>query len=217
MHLLAHLILRVEAYFLRLGPLGLFLMAIEDSAAIALLPELLMIELILHHPAGLFWYVSITVAGSIIGSLIPFFIARKLGQAWVEKKMPARQFHRIHHWFERNEVMAVAVPSLLPPPVPYKLFVLVAGLFEMPWLHFVGAMAAGRYVRYLIEAWLGLVFGPKILQYSLHHPIVILVALIVLLAAAYVYGRFKDRARAPDPPGGAPAQPMQPQAPDRAN
>lgn len=204
-------------YFLRLGPLGLFLMAIEDSAAVALLPELLMIELILHHPAGLLWYVTITVAGSILGSLIPFFIARKLGQAWVEKRMPARQFRRIRSWFERNELMAVAVPSLLPPPVPYKLFVLVAGLFKMPWPHFVAAMAAGRYVRYLIEAWLGLVFGPRILRYGLHHPTMVLVAAVVLLAAAYAYGRYRQGATDPDdPPEDAAPQPIASRSPDHA-
>ncbi len=202
MHFLPHLIVRIEGFFLRLGPLGLFLMAIEDSAAVALLPELLMIELTIHNPSGLFWYVSITVAGAILGSLIPFLIARKLGREWVQKKMPARQFARIHTWFERNEVMAVAVPSILPPPVPFKLFVLVAGLFEMTWLHFVAAMAAGRYVRYLLEAWLGLIFGPKILRYGLHHPVLLLLVALLLAVGAYLYGRRKAR-RLADPGGQA--------------
>ncbi len=196
--------LRVEEYFLGLGSLGLFLMAIEDSAAVTLLPELLMIELTVHHPDRLLWYVSITVAGSILGSFIPFFIARKLGQGWVEKKMPPRQFQRIHRWFERNEVMAVAVPSVLPPPVPYKLFVLVAGLFEMSWLRFAAAMACGRYVRYLIEAWLGLLFGAQILQYSLRHPLLVLIVAIALLGAAYVYGRYRNRQNGTSNPPSAP-------------
>jgi uncharacterized membrane protein YdjX (TVP38/TMEM64 family) len=197
---LPHLIVRIEGFFLRLGPLGLFLMAIEDSAAVALLPELLMIELTIHNPSGLFWYVSITVAGAILGSLIPFLIARKLGREWVQRKMPPRQFTRIHAWFEHNEMMAVTVPSILPPPVPFKLFVLVAGLFEMTWLHFVAAMAVGRYIRYLLEAWLGLIFGPEVLRYGLHHPLFLLLAAILLALGAYFYGRRKARRLAE--PGG---------------
>ncbi len=168
-------------------------MAIEDSAAVALLPELLMIELTIHNPSGLFWYVSITVAGAILGSLIPFLIARKLGREWVQRKMPPRQFTRIHAWFEHNEMMAVTVPSILPPPVPFKLFVLVAGLFEMTWLHFVAAMAVGRYIRYLLEAWLGLIFGPAVLRYGLRHPLFLLLAAILLALGAYFYGRRKAR------------------------
>ncbi len=166
-------------------------MAVEDSAAIALLPELLMIELTIHHPSELFWYVSITVAGAITGSLIPFSIARALGHEWVRKKMPERQFARIHRWFERNEMMAVAVPSVLPPPVPFKLFVLVAGLFEMRWLKFVAAMGGGRYARYLLEAWLGLRFGPEILRYGLRHPWLAGAVAVGLLAAAFLYGRLQ--------------------------
>lgn len=164
-------------------------MSIEDSAGIALIPDLLMIELTLHHPQRMLWYILITVAGTTVGSLILFFIARKLGEAWVEKRMPAARFHGIHAWFERNELLAVAVPAATPPPLPFKLFVLVAGLFEMSWAHFSGAMAAGRFVRYWIEAWLALRYGPSALKFFGLHPWLVGGAVLALFAVAYGIGR----------------------------
>ena len=193
MHRLAHLFIRFELFFLALGPLGLFLMSIEDSAGIALVPEILMIGLTLRHPHRMFEYIVITVAGTILGSLILFFIARSLGRHWVEKRMPPERFRSIHAWFEKNELVAVAVPALAPPPVPFKLFVLVAGLFEMPWTHFAAAMAAGRFVRYFLEAWLALRYGTAALAFFGRHPIWIALVIAALFVAAFFVGRWREQ------------------------
>lgn len=190
---LTHLFLRFELFFLGLGPLGLFLMSIEDSAGIALVPEILMVDLTLHHPHRMFEYILITVAGTVIGSLILFFIARELGLHWVGKHMSPERFHRIHRWFERNELLAVAVPAVAPPPVPFKLFVLVAGLFEMSWLHFIGAMAAARFVRYYLEAWLALRYGPQAAHFFQRHPEVLAAVIVALFIGAFLIGRWRER------------------------
>lgn len=175
-------------------------MSVEDSVAIALVPEILMIELTLHRPERMFEYILITMAGAVVGSLILFFIAQKLGHRWVEKRMPAERFRRIHAWFERNELLAVAVPALSPPPVPFKLFVFVAGLFEMSWLHFALAVAAARFVRYFIEAWVALHYGPWAVAYFSRHPGLAAAAVLALFAVAYYIGRWRERRRGANPP-----------------
>lgn len=171
-------------------------MAVLDSCSIPLLPEMLMVALVLHHPARLLFYVGVTTAGAVVGSLLLFALARHWGGAWVEHHLPPRRFHRIQRWFDRYELIAIALPALLPPPMPFKLFVIGAGLFEMSYAHFSVSLAVGRGLRYLLEAWLALRYGARALSYLRDHPLTVLLLAAALLAVGWWFGRRSPAAHA---------------------
>lgn len=184
-----------QALLLGLGPIGLLFIGIVDSSSIPFPVELLLIPLTLAQPSHLLLYATLATLGSTIGAAILFGLARHFGGQWVEKKMPARTFRRIHAAFENYDVMAVAIPAMMPPGFPFKFFVLVAGLFEMNWLNFLATMFAGRYVRYLLEAWLALRYGNQALQFVKHHPLETLGGAALLMAAGYLLGLIRARRR----------------------
>lgn len=174
-----------------MGPIGLFLTGIVDSSSIPFPVELLLIPLVLARPSHLWLYVTLATLGSTIGSAILFGLARRFGGHWVEKKIPPRTFRRIHAAFENYDVMAVAVPAMMPPGFPFKFFVLVAGLFEMSWAHFVATMFVGRYVRYFLEAWLALRYGSEAVMLVKHHPLLTVAVMLALMAGGYLIGRIR--------------------------
>ena len=186
---LQHLLARLVA----LGPVGLFFMGVVDSSSIPMPPELLLVPLALAHPASLLMLVVITTAGSTVGTLILFGLARKLGGTWVESKMPAASFRRARNAVQTYDLMAVAVPAMAPPPFPFKFFVLVAGMFEMSWTNFAATMSAGRFLRYFLEAWLVLRYGASGLTYIRQHPAGMLGWTALLLGLAYLWGWSRKR------------------------
>jgi membrane protein YqaA with SNARE-associated domain len=181
----------LQALLLGMGPLGLFLTGIVDSSSIPFPVELLLIPLTMAEPSRLLWYVTLATLGSTIGSTILFGLARRFGGHWVEKKIPPRTFRRIHAAFENYDVMAVAVPAMMPPGFPFKFFVLVAGLFEMSWAHFVLTMFVGRYVRYFLEAWLALRYGGEFVTLVKQHPLMAVLIVVLLVAGGYLIGRLR--------------------------
>ncbi len=199
MHLSPHLLSLLAREFSRWGTLGLFLMAAIDSSSLPLLPEVLLIALVLRHPERLFWYAGVTTAGALAGSLILFALARHWGGAWIERQMPPRRYRRIQRWFDRYELVAVGLPMLLPPPMPVKLFVIGAGLFDMSYVRFSLSTAIGRGLRYLLEAWLAVRYGASALAYLRRHPFIILLIAAALLLAGIAYGRRRRAAAGPAP------------------
>ena len=91
----------------------------------------------------------IAAVGSAIGGLVPFLVGRAGGEIFLMKRINRPKFERLRDRFERQEFLAVMIPSMLPPPTPWKLFVFGAGVFEMRLVNFMLAVFAGRVVRYL--------------------------------------------------------------------
>ena len=109
-------------------------------------------------------YVILASLGSAVGS-IPLYILGYLGgEKVLRKRISEERFSRIHRSFERHEFWALMFPGMLPPPTPFKAFVLGAAVFEMRFSHFLAAIFAGRFVRFLVLALLTLWFGPQIVE-----------------------------------------------------
>jgi membrane protein YqaA with SNARE-associated domain len=107
-------------------------------------------------------YVALASLGSAIGS-IPLYVVGYLGgETVLRKRISEKQFQKIHRSFERHEFWALMFPGMLPPPMPFKAFVLAAAVFEMRFADFLVAIFAGRFVRFLILSLLTLYFGPQI-------------------------------------------------------
>lgn len=119
-----------------------------------------------YHRASFLFYVLMASAGSALGSLVVYAIGYFGGEAVLRKRIPEARFNKIHASFERHEFWALMFPAMLPPPTPFKLFVLAASAFEMRLSHFLAAIFAGRCVRFFVLAVLTIKFGPRFVEFA---------------------------------------------------
>ena len=110
----------------------------------------------------LLFYVVMASLGSALGSIPLYIIGYVGGETVLRKRISEERFLRIHRSFERHEFWALMFPGMLPPPMPFKIFVLAAAVFEMRFRDFLAAIFAGRFVRFFVLAMLTLWFGPQI-------------------------------------------------------
>jgi membrane protein YqaA with SNARE-associated domain len=150
-----------------LGGLGLVLIAFLDSSFLSLpeVPDVLLVWLVIHHPARWPYYASMTTIGSVIGCYAIYVVARKGGEAMIRRRFRARTLDRALQTIRRYGLLAVFVPSLLPPPAPFKIFVILAGISGIPAGSFGTAIVLGRGLRYLIEALLAYRYGELAMRY----------------------------------------------------
>jgi membrane protein YqaA with SNARE-associated domain len=113
-----------------------------------------------RHHAWL--YCLMGAAGSAIGGLLPFYLGRAGGEIFLLNRIDRARYERMRDRFERQEFLAMMIPSMLPPPTPWKLFVFAAGVFEMRVVPFMFAVFLGRFVRWAILSFLVVRYGPEI-------------------------------------------------------
>jgi membrane protein YqaA with SNARE-associated domain len=153
----------VQGVALTLGGPGLFLIAFLDSSFLSfpMVVDVLLMGLVIRHKERLLYYALLPTIGSIAGCLILYVIARRGGEAFLRKRVAGHHIDRVLALFRKHGILAVAVPAILPPPVPFKVFVLVAGIAEVRPLEFVAATALGRGARYFGEALLAVWYGER--------------------------------------------------------
>ena len=145
-----------------LGIWGPFVIAFADSALLGMPVDFVVARYVYEDHARLLIYVAMASLGSALGS-IPLYIVGYLGgEKVLRKRISEERFLKIHRSFERHEFWALMFPGMLPPPMPYKIFVLGAAVFEMRFRDFLVAIFLGRFVRFLVLSSLVLWFGPEI-------------------------------------------------------
>ena len=156
---------RLSEYFVALGPFGLFTVALLDSTFVPLpsSADALMILLTTANPRWMIAYAAIATAGSTIGCVILYYISRRAGSRALKRFSPARQ-QRVKELIDRYDVLSVLVASLMPPPFPFKLFVVTAGVFRFSLTRFALAIMAGRMFRFLLEGYLAIRYGAQAKQ-----------------------------------------------------
>jgi membrane protein YqaA with SNARE-associated domain len=161
----------LQAFALSIGGPGLLLVAFLDSSFLTLpqVPDLLLVWLVVEHPHRLVYYAAMTTIGSVAGCFAVYYLAEKGGEAFLRGRVPARHIDRGTALFDRYGIWALIVPSLLPPPAPFKVFVLLAGVVGMSRLRFLGAVLFGRGVRYFGEALLALWYGRTVIEFLQHN------------------------------------------------
>ncbi len=157
---------RYTAWILRvLAPLGIwgvFAIAFADSALLGMPVDAIVAFYVYQDHRRLLFYVVMASAGSALGSIPLYVIGYEGGEKVLRKRISEERFLRIHRSFERHEFWALMFPGMLPPPMPFKIFVLAAAVFEMKFRDFMAAIFAGRFVRFLALALLTLWLGPQI-------------------------------------------------------
>jgi len=153
----------IEPLAERLGALGLALVAFLDSSFLSLpqVTDALIVALTLKQPSHWFVHAVATTLGSVAGCLALFYVARKGGEAFLRSRFKESHINRGLDLFQRHGWLSITVPSILPPPTPFKLFVLLAGMASIRLWTFIGAVAIGRGFRYGGEAWLTYRYGEQ--------------------------------------------------------
>lgn len=157
----------IQGFAGSLGGTGLFLIAFLDSSFLSF-PEVcdaLIVLLTVNHPARMPYYALVTTLGSVAGCFALYTVGRKGGEGFVRRRFNTRNVERATSVFRRYGMLAIIVPSLLPPPMPFKVFVLAAGIAGMPPLSFLLAAGIGRGIRYFGEGFLAVWYGERALAF----------------------------------------------------
>ena len=146
-----------------IGPWGPLVISIIDGAGVPNPggPDILLIWLSANRPEIAYLSAALSVVGSLLGNAVLFMLARKGGERYLEKRMHQPRGAKIRTWYQRYGLMTIFIPSLLPIPMPFKLFVVCAGALGVNPLAFVATLAAGRIPRYFGLAYLGHELGEK--------------------------------------------------------
>jgi membrane protein YqaA with SNARE-associated domain len=183
---------RLRALALTLGAPGLFIIAFLDSSFLSLpeIADLLVVYMVTRHKSRMLVYVVATLLGSMAGCLVMYFIGRKGGEALVRKRFATANIERTMASLRRHGLMAVLIPSLLPPPAPFKIFVLLAGVAGISVRQFVAAIAIGRGSRYLLLGVLAVEYGDRAMAYMSEHALeasIVAVGLLLVVFVAYLW------------------------------
>ena len=174
-----------------LGPWGMLAFAAVDGSFLGMPLDAIFVGYVYNDRARFLLYVFLASAGGALGSIVIYAIGYAGGEVLLRKRLSPERFEKIHASFEKHEFWALMFPAMLPPPTPFKIVVLAAAGFEMNFWHFLLAIFAGRFVRFLLEALLTLWFGPEIVSITAnlfaHHFVWIVVAAAALLAAWLVW------------------------------
>jgi membrane protein YqaA with SNARE-associated domain len=146
-----------------LGIWGPFVIAFADSALLGMPVDFIVATYVYQDRKRTLLYVVMASLGSALGSVPLYVIGYLGGEKVLRKRISEERFLKIHQSFERNEFWALMLPATLPPPMPFKVFVLGAAVFEMRFRDFLIAIFAGRFVRFFILSVLVLWFGPQII------------------------------------------------------
>ncbi len=153
------------------GGVGLFFVTLLDSSFISLpeVADLAIVWLVIEHPSRWWYYALSSTAGSVAGCYVLYVLARKGGEAFLRKRFKDRYVAWGLGAFQKYGLLALIVPSLMPPPMPFKIFVLLAGVADVPPMTFLGALTFGRGFRYGGEALLAYLYGPQALDFIQHN------------------------------------------------
>jgi membrane protein YqaA with SNARE-associated domain len=189
----------IEAFALSIGAPGLFVIAFLDSSFLSFpeVNDLLIVLMVINHPERMVLYATMATLGSVAGCLALYFVGRKGGHALLQKRFKGGTTERAANLMRRYGAMALIVPALLPPPAPFKIFVLLGGVANIPLKTFILSIAFGRGVRYFGEGILAVMYGKQALEYIHENSRTVGLALgLLVIVAAVAYYVWKRRRQA---------------------
>lgn len=149
------------------GVFGIFLVSIVDSSFVPLpVPGVTDIMLVIFAAQKANWILLILLAtaGSAIGGYLSYQVGHAGGMQFLEKHVPARIFKSVCEWMEKHAILAIALPAVLPPPMPLSPFVLAAGALKMSKKKFITIFTVSRGARHALAVWLGVFYGRHVLN-----------------------------------------------------
>lgn len=177
-----------------MGGGGLFIVAFLDSSVLSFpfVTDALVINLSFRSPARMPYYCAMAALGSLCGCIWLYLLAKKGGEAYFHHRH-GKGADKAKMWVERNAFLSVFVPAILPPPFPFKIFVLAEGVFQVPLKTFALALLLGRGLRYFGEGILAVRYGDATLQFLMAHRIGFALSVLAVLLVVYVASRLLFR------------------------
>ncbi len=184
----------VQAFALTIGGPGLFLVAFLDSSFLSLpeINDLLVVMLVIQQKELMLYYATMATLGSVVGCLLLYWFGRRGGDALVRRRFGGAKMERAMKLSKRYGVLAVGIPAILPPPAPFKIFVLLAGVAAVPIWQFAATVAVARGFRYVMVGVLAVQFGDgaiAFLEANGRTVSLVIAALVVSGGLAYVLWR----------------------------
>jgi membrane protein DedA with SNARE-associated domain len=175
----------IQEWASELGGVGLFIIALLDSSFLSFpqVNDLLIIVLSTKYPERMPYYAGMTTLGSLIGCFLLYGVARRGGEVFLRKRLKGRYVDRAITLYQRHGLLAVVVPALLPPPVPFKVFVLLAGAAAVSPIRFAIAVGIGRGIRYFGQGYLAVLYGEQAAEFMRAHGTAIGIGLAVAALA----------------------------------
>ena len=172
-----------------------------DSSLLSL-PEIndyLVVGRCIKYPSAVFYFPLFAAFGSVIGCLLLYSIMRRGGQALLRKRFKVESIRKVERAYERFGFLAIAIPAILPPPLPFKIFVATAGTLEYPRWKFILTVMLARSFRYYVEGALAVFYGERVLLFLRDNGLLIVsIAASLALIGIFVYV-LKNRRRLPKP------------------
>jgi len=209
LNLIKHILTRYTAFLWAvlkpLGAWGVFVVTGLDAAAFGLPMDVVVAGYVYQAPSRFLLYVFMAAAGSTVGCVVLYAIGYEGGEAVLRKRISPERFEKLHDAFEEHPFWSLMLPAMLPPPTPFKLFVLAAAVSEMRFSHFLLAIFSGRVVRFLVLALLVLKFGPQIVDITgslFHHHLIWVLGAVVAGLVAWLWLRMQRGKSKPTPDKG---------------
>lgn len=198
-----HVLARWLGYFIVHVPIyvagpAMILIAALDSSLLSL-PEVndyLVVARCYTHPRAVFFFPMFAAVGSVLGCLLLYTILSRGGRAVLHRKFRVEHIERVERAYARFGILALAVPALLPPPMPFKIFVATAGALQFPRRKFILTIFAARSLRYYAEGTLAVFYGERVLRFSKDNGLIIISIVAGLLLVALAVYLLSGRGRA---------------------
>jgi membrane protein YqaA with SNARE-associated domain len=179
---------------------AMILIGALDSSLLSL-PEIndyLVVGRCYKYPTAAFYFPLFAALGSVIGCYLLYTIMRRGGQAVLRKRFPVESIQRVERAYARFGFLAIAVPAILPPPLPFKIFVATAGTLEYPRWKFLLTVMIARSFRYYVEGILAVFYGRRVLLFFKDNGLVIIsvIASLALIGLVIYFARNRRKANA---------------------
>ena len=157
----------VQGFALAIGGPGLFFVAFLDSSFLSLpeINDLLVVMLVVQHKERMLYYAMMATLGSVVGCVVLYWFGRRGGEVLVRKRFGGKTIERAMELSKRYGIFAVGIPAILPPPAPFKIFVLLAGVAAVPVWQFATTIAVARGFRYLVVGALAGRYGDEAIAF----------------------------------------------------
>lgn len=167
MHIFEALSVWLRDILIPYGGFGLMSLAVCDSSFLSLpeVNDLLLMTFSIANPQEMVKYAALTTLGSVIGCSLLYAVGRRGGEAFLRRRFTDNRLGKLQNWYRRHGLLAIIIPSLLPPPTPFKVFVLSAGTFGISWPKFLTAVIIGRGFRYFLQGILAVMYGNSAIEF----------------------------------------------------
>jgi len=191
---------RLAEYLIAYGAFGLFMLALLDSTFVPLpsSADALMLVLSTKNPSWMLLYAFMATAGSALGCLILYLISRRAGARALNRFSEAKR-NRVKNWIERYDMFAVLAATWMPPPFPFKIFVVSAGVFRFSLVRFMLAIIVGRGFRFLLEGYFAVRYGAQAKEIlAKYYPWIALGLIVVIVIFLLLKQKLKKPEIVPD-------------------